>query len=240
MTWRYRWYFLGNGEWPPEKQCLWRVRRNNRPENAVVGRRIMKKKLKCWNQTRRLWFARKTPWDLALLNAFYKIYFISWIPESPGFRIESWILAICIRSVIQSSSHFLHNPLVQSVYHLHNAITPPPPLPFRLPIMLFQVTSSGNMRVKSYTVAMVTPAWCLVGKHFITSFIVTLFFLVGGGCRIRAGAFGGKPKVSICEKLTAACWQEHVKMMMVSRWLSWSAVVTEDGKPWSPSPSLTG
>lgn len=129
---------------------------------------------------------------------------------------------------------------VQSVHHFHNAITPPPPLPFWLPIMLFQVTSSGNMRVKSYTVAMVTPAWCLVGKHFITSFIVTLFFLVGGGCRIRAGAFGGKPKVSICEKLTAACWQEHVKMMMVSRWLSWSAVVTEDGKPWSPSPSLTG
>ena len=116
----------------------------------------------------------------------------------------------------------------------------PHPPPFWLPIMFFQVTSSGNMRVKSYTVAMVTPAWCLVGKHFITSFIVTLFFLVGGGCRIRAGAFGGKPKVSICEKLTAACWQEHVKMMMVSRWLSWSAVVTEDGKPWSPSPSLTG
>ena len=53
------------------------------------------------------------------------------------------------------------------------------------------------MRVRSYTVAIVTPAWCLVGRLFMTSFMVTEFFLVGGGCRMRAGEFGGKPNVSI-------------------------------------------
>ena len=101
-------------------------------------------------------------------------------------------------------------------------------------------TSSGKIRVKSYTVAIVTPAWCLVGRHFMTSFVVTEFFFVGGGCLMRAGEFGGKPNVSIWEKLTAACWHEQVKIMMVSRWVSWSAVVTEAGKPWSLSPSLAG
>lgn len=96
------------------------------------------------------------------------------------------------------------------------------------------------MRVKSYTVAMVTPAWCFVGKHFMTSFMVTTPFLVGGGCRIRAGAFGGKPKVSIWEKFTAACWHEQVKIMIVSRCLSSGMLLTDTGKPWHFSPLRTG
>ena len=59
------------------------------------------------------------------------------------------------------------------------------------------LTSSGKIRVKSYTVAIVTPAWCFVARLCIISFIDNLPFSVGGGCRIRAGEFGGKPKVSI-------------------------------------------
>ena len=112
---------------------------------------------------------------------------------------------------------------------------------YRLLFMIqWQLTSSGKMRVRSYTVAIVTPAWCLVGRHFMTSFVVTEPFFVGGGCRIRAGEFGGKPNESIWEKLTAACWQAHVKMMTFRRWASCSMLETDDGKPWSVSPSLTG
>lgn len=98
-------------------------------------------------------------------------------------------------------------------------------------------TSSGNMRVKSYSVTIVTPVWCLVGRLFTISFMVSLPFSVGGGCRMRAGELGGKPSESIWEKLTAACWQAHVKMTMVSRWVNCSMLVRDDGMPWSVSPS---
>ena len=59
------------------------------------------------------------------------------------------------------------------------------------------LTSPGNLRVKSYSVTIVTPVWCLVGRLFIISSMVSLPFSVGGGCRMRAGEFGGKPNESI-------------------------------------------
>lgn len=93
------------------------------------------------------------------------------------------------------------------------------------------------MRVKSYSVTIVTPVWCLEGRLFIISFMLNLPFSVGGGCRMRAGELGGKPSESIWEKLTAACWHAHVNMTMVSRWVNCSTLVRDDGMPWSVSSS---
>ena len=78
-------------------------------------------------------------------------------------------------------------------------------------------TSSEKIRVRSYTVAMVTDDWCLVARHFMRSSIPTMPFFFGGGWRMSAGEFGGKPYTSIWEKLTAACWQAQVKMMAVRK-----------------------
>lgn len=92
-------------------------------------------------------------------------------------------------------------------------------------------TSSEKMRVKSYTIAIMRDAWCFVARHFMRSFNVTTPFFIGGGWRIRAGEFGGKPYTSICEKFTAACWQEQVKMMTVTKSYSCSRLVKDVGTP---------
>lgn len=100
-------------------------------------------------------------------------------------------------------------------------------------------TSSGKLRVNSYAMAMVLPDWCLFGRHFIRSCSVTTPFFVGGGLRIRSGAFGVKTYTSICEKLTAACWHEQVKMMAVTKSHNCWRLVKDVGTPWSVCPAVT-
>ena len=96
------------------------------------------------------------------------------------------------------------------------------------------------MRVKSYTVAIVSDTWCLVARHFIKCCIVTTPFFVGGGWRIRAGEFGGKPYTSNCEKLTAACWQAQVKITHSRNSHNCWQLVKDFGMPWSMCPLVTG
>ena len=96
------------------------------------------------------------------------------------------------------------------------------------------------MRVKSYTVAIVSDTWCLVARHFIKCSIVTTPFFVGGGWRIRAGEFGGKPYTSNCEKLTAACWQAQVKIMHCRNSHNCWQLMKDFGAPWSMCPLVTG
>ena len=93
-------------------------------------------------------------------------------------------------------------------------------------------TSSSNFWVKSFSAVKVAPTWLTVGRVLMISSMFTWPFVLGGGWRMRLGVWGWKPYVSIWEKLTAACWQEQVNIIMVSRWVSCSKLATEEGKPW--------
>ena len=104
---------------------------------------------------------------------------------------------------------------------------------FNLQFFWQKLTSSGKIRVKSYTVEIYISAWSLVGRHSITSDSVCCFLSVGGGLRIIAGECGGKPYTSNCEKFTAACWQEQVKIMAVRKSHSCWTLVKDCGTPWS-------
>ena len=104
---------------------------------------------------------------------------------------------------------------------------------FNLQFFWQKLTSSGKIRVKSYTVEIAFSAWSLVGRHSVTSDSVCCFLSVGGGLRIRAGECGGKPYTSNCEKFTAACWQEQVKIMAVRKSHTCWTLVKDSGTPWS-------
>ena len=93
-------------------------------------------------------------------------------------------------------------------------------------------TSSSNLWVKSYIIDKVAPTWLTDGRALMICSMFAWPFVLGGGWRMIIGVWGWKPYVSIWEKLTAACWQEHVNMIMVSRWVSCSKLATEEGKPW--------
>ena len=69
---------------------------------------------------------------------------------------------------------------------------------------------------------------------------MTTPFFVGGGWRIRAGEFGGKPYTSNCEKLTAACWQAQVKIMHCRNSHNCWQLMKDFGAPWSMCPLVTG
>ena len=181
-----------------------------------------------WLQTYRYFLASISNRELKLIRFQETLY-------SENMRRKTLFSEVIqlVRRLIQTrlnispthgASHMINKifAYLQTCYHLRQR--------FDFKHIIF--TSSSNFWVKSFSTVKVAPTWLTVGRVLMISSMFTWPFVLGGGWRMRLGVWGWKPYVSIWEKLTAACWQEHVNMIMVSRWVSCSKLVTEEGKPW--------
>ena len=181
-----------------------------------------------WLQTYRYFLASISNRELKLIRFQETLY-------SENMRRKTLFSEVIqlVRRLIQTrlnispthgASHMINKifAYLQTCYHLRQR--------FDFKHIIF--TSSSNFWVKSFSTVKVAPTWLTVGRVLMISSMFTWPFVLGGGWRMRLGVWGWKPYVSIWEKLTAACWQEHVNMIMVSRWVSCSKLATEEGKPW--------